>query len=441
MSQIQKNGNFRQSMDTQYIGQLNALGYNSIVVNVSTSQFITSTPTPTLRLNVFKSNISYVGTEIGFIQSNINQLQLCETYNIDCSISSENGGGHNKNNDLSILLNVEARYYNFTISNASTPDLEFNFSANSQHNNVDLYKPRDKKIELNDIGLLNKSVNDYRTDVQTGLFKGMSAWSMSCKGNLTNSEYLLFEDGVISTKGYFDTSGGVHKANQILMVSNSTNDNSAGIGGRQVKIHGLNAVFGEITQTATLNGLTEVSFPTQMTDVNFAEIITSGGLYCNAGVISIYNTDVNGGTSANPMCSIPLNYGKHQNPQYTVPLGYELIIQKVMISSHCEDESELILNKYMWGSSDTNINKHRIKTYHLHSSTTVNDDVVLNIDEKERFTITAQTSVAPTGINRVSVEVFGYLKLKQFSQSTNDSYTTKNYIEGKDTLPLALPYI
>jgi len=33
------------------------------------------------------------------------------------------------------------------------------------------------------------------------------------------------------------------------------------------------------------------------------------------------------------------------------------------------------------------------------------------------------------------------LKLKQLSQSTNASYTTKNYIEGKDSLPLALPYI
>ncbi len=441
MSQIQKNGNFRQSTDTQYVGQLNALGYNSIVVNVSTSQKVATTPPPTLKLNIFKSNIAYEGTETGFIQSNINELELCQTYNIDCSISTARGGAVNKNSDLSILLNVESRYYNFTISDPSVADLEYNISANSQHNMVDLYKTRDKKIELCDIGLLNKIVNDYRTDVQSGIFKGMSAWSMSCKGNLTNSEFLLFEDGVVSTKGYFDTSGEVHKANNILMVSNSTNDNSAGIGGRQVKIHGLNADFGEITQTATLNGLTEVSFPIPMTDINFAEVTTSGGLYCNAGVISIYNTDVNGGTSANPMCSIPLNYGKHQNPQYTVPLGYELIIQRVMISSHCEDESEIIFNKYKWGSSDTNINKHRIKTYHLHSSTTVSEDVVLNIDEKERFTVTAQTSTAPTGINRVSVEVFGYLKLKQLSQSTNASYTTKNYIEGKDSLPLALPYI
>lgn len=426
-------------MDTQYIGQLNALGYNSIVVNISTSQKVASIPTPTLKLNVFKSNIQY-RTEIGFIQSNIDQLELCETYNIDCSISSENGGSENRNSDLSVLINVESRYYNFTISNPSVSDLEYNFSANSQHNTVDLYKTRDKKIELNDIGLLHKSINDYRTDVQTGIFKGMSAWSMSCKGDLSNSEYLLFEDG-ITTKGYFDTSGGVHKANQIVVVSNSTNDNNTGIGGREIKIHGLDANFGEVTESANLNGLTEVYLATQMTDVNFAEITNSGGLYCNAGTISIYNTDTNGGTSTNPMCSIPLNYGKHQNPQYTVPLGYELIIQKVMISSHCEDESEIIFNKYKWGNADTNINKHRIKTYHLHSSTTVNEDVVLNIDEKERFTVTAQTSLAPTGINRVSVEVFGYLKLKKLTQSTDDSYTTKNYIEGKDSLPLALPYI
>ena len=437
-TQITKTGNFVQSTAVQYVGQLNALGFNSIVINVSTSQLVTSNPVPTVKLNVYKSNIPYEGLIIA--ESNLNQLELCETYNLNCSVSSENGGSTNINNNLSVVLNLDSQYYNFTFSNPSVSDLAYKFSANVQKNAVDQYKGRDKKVELTDIALLSQSVNDYRTDVQNGRLKGMSAWAMSCKGDLTNSEFLLYEDG-IATKGYFDTSGEIHKANQIVVVSNSTNDNATGIGGRKVKVHGLNATFGEVTEEVILNGLTEVYLATQMTDVNFAEITASGGLYCNAGTINIYNTDTNGGTATNSMCTIPLNYGKHQNSQYTVPLGYQLIIQRIMISSHCEDEAEIIFNKYKWGNSDTNINKHRIKTYHLHSSTAVNEDVVLNIDEKERFTVTAQTGSPPTGINRVSVEVFGYLKLKDFSQSTNSSYNTANYIQGEDPLPLALPYI
>ena len=156
-----------------------------------------------------------------------------------------------------------------------------------------------------------------------------------------------------------------------------------------------------------------------MTDVNFAEVSVSGDLYCNAGTITIYNSDTNGGTATNPMCSIPMNYGLHQNPQYTVPLGYTLIIQKFAVVSHCEDECELLINRYKWGNENTGINKHRLKTYHLHSTDSWADDVAFNILEKERLTITGQVGTTPTGINRVSVNVFGYLKKNAFTASSN----------------------
>lgn len=437
VNQITKDGNFIKSLDTQYLGEINALGHNSIVINLNSFQNVTSSPTPKFKLNVYKSNIPYLG--LNYASSNIEQLEYCKCYNIDCSVSSENGGSVNKNNDVSVILGIDAQYYNFTISTPSVNDLYYEFSANVQKNPVDRYKGRDDIIELNEITLLTKPITNFKIDSQAGSLKGLSTWSMSCKGDLTNTEFCLYEDA-INTKGYFDLSGEVHKANQIIISSTSSNDtNSSGIGAHSVEITGLNSNFQEVKEQVFLGGTTEVYLSTQMTDVNSAQVLISGGLYCNAGTIKIFNSDVNGGTSSNPMCTIPMNYGKDQNSQYTVPIGYTLIIQKVMISSHCEDAAEILFNKYMWLNGDTNINKHRIKTYHLHSSTTVNENISLTIDEKERFTITAQTSIAPTGINRVSCEVFGYLKLKQFSKSTNTSYNTKKYIEGLDTLPLALP--
>lgn len=433
---IIQNGNFRTSSDTIFCGEINALGFNSVVINVTSKQIITSLPTPVFKMNIYKSNNPFVK----FATDNINEMELHKTFNIKCSVNSKNGGIVDENNDLSQVLNCNSHYLIFTMESATTQDLEFNFSANTQHNSVEEYKSRDSYIELNEIGILTKPITDFKVDVQSNTMKGMSVWSMSCKGDITNSEYLLYEDA-INTLGYFDTSGQVHKANQIVISSTSSSDDSSDIGARSVKINGLNSTFNEVSENIIMNGTSDVYLSTQMTEVNSAEVLTSGGLYCNAGTLKIFNTDTNGGTSANPMCAIPMNYGLHQNSQYCVPLGYSLIIQKVMISSHCEDESEILFNKYKWGNSDTNINKHRIKTYHLHSSTTVNEDVHLNIREKERFTITAQTSTAPTGINRISVEVFGYLKLNKFTQSSTFSYNDSKYIEGEDVLPLSLPYV
>lgn len=434
--QIVKNGDFRTSLNAIYCGELNTLGFNSVVINVNSKQLTTSTPTPLFKLNVYKSNNPYQE----FATDNINEMELFKTFNLKCSINSKNGGIVDQNNDLSQVVNCNSHYLVFTMESASIQDLSFNFSADCQHNSVEEYKARDAYIELNEIGILTKPITDFKVDVQSNKMKGLSVWSMSCKGDITNSEYLLFEDA-INTLGYFDTAGQVHKANQIVASSTSSSDDHTDIGARSIKITGLNGSFNEVSEHIIMNGTSDVYLATQMTEVNSAEVVGSGGLYCNAGTIKIFNTDTNGGTSANPMCTIPMNYGLHQNSQYCVPLGYSLIIQKVMISSHCEDESEILFNKYQWGGSNTNINKHRIKTYHLHSSTTVNEDVHLTLKEKERFTITAQTSTAPTGINRISVEVFGYLKLNKFTQSSNNSYNDAKYIEGEDVLPISLPYV
>jgi len=441
MSKLNVCGNFLNSTNEQILGSLNVKGYNGCYVDIHTRQQTTTTPTPTYTLNVYKSN-KRLEQFTNPVSNNIAEMELYKSVNLKCNVSSKNGGSVNENNDYHKTIKTNCNFLVFTISNPSVADFYYTFCSYADTSPIDNYLFRDKIIDLHTEALLVKNVSDYKTEVQNGQQKGLSAWSMRCKGNLTNTEYLLYDDA-LTTMGYFDTSGAVHKANQIVVKSTSSNDavpnGGAGLGARSVKITGLNATFGEVDETIFLNGTTEVWANTQMTDVNFAEVVSAGDLYCNAGTITIYNTDTNGGTASNPMCSIPMNYGLHENPQYTVPLGYTLIIHKISVVSHCEDECELTINRYRWGTNDTNIVKHRLKTYHLHSNSSWDADVIYNINEKERFTITAQVATTPTGINRVCVNVFGYLKLNSFTASSQRSDTDTHYIQGKDTLPITLP--
>lgn len=415
-------GNFFNDTATQILGSVNVIGYNGCAIDIATSQLQTRLAgAPTYTLNVYKSN-KQLSIFADKVNSNIPEMELYKSVPLTCSVSVQQGGLVNKNNDYRHTIKTQCNYLVFTLSDVSIADFRYIFNATPINSPIDNYVFRDKQLPLYAEAMVVRNVGDYRTEVQDNQQSGLEAWHMSCKGDLTNAEYLIFEDG-LNTLGYLETTTGLHKSNPIRVKSTSTQDavpnGGAGLGARGCKITGLDSQYNPIVQNCVLNGLTEVNLIHNMTEVNFAEVTDAGGLYCNAGTISIYNTDTNGGTSTNPMCSIPLNYGLHQNPQYGVPAGYTLIIQKLSVVSHCEDECELLINRYKWGSENTGILKHRLKTYHLHSSSTWSDDVAFNINEKERFTITGQVATTPTGINRVSVNVFGYLKLNKFTASSN----------------------
>jgi len=414
-------GHFSNSSATQLLGSVNVIGYNGCAIDIHTHQINTSNIPPTFNLNVYKSNKRLVIAS-GGATSNLAEMELYKVVPITCNVSSQNGGTANVNNDYRHTIKTQCNYLVFTLSDPSVPDFRFVFNANAIQSSIDNYVFRDKKLPLFTEAMVVRNVGDYRTEVQNGQQTGLEAWNMSCKGDLTNTEHLIFEDG-LNTLGYFDTAGATHKVNPIEAVSTSTQDQvGTGLGARTITITGLDLNFKELSETISITGTTPKPLINQYTEINFAEVATAGDLYCNAGTIKLYNNDANGGTSANPMCSIPLNYGIHQNPQYCVPADHTLVIQKLSVVSHCEDECELLINRYKWTpdllGAGQGIIKHRLKTYHLHSSSSWSDDVAFTIGEKERFTITGQVATTPTGINRVSVNVFGYLKLNKFTASS-----------------------
>lgn len=424
----------------QVLGCLNKAGSKKIHFKLSTFQLLPTTPTPKFKLEIYTNNTGYKNNGIpnndGTI-GNLNTMKCVDKIAIKC--------GEDYNNTITINEQY-ATFLIYDINTYGSPESNLSYEFHAELSNISMenYTYRDSKLELNEQALVVRNVSDYKTEVMAGQQRGISYWNMNCKGELTNTESLLYDGSYISSMGYFDTNQELHKDNTIIVKSDSSHDTIGGMGAEKIIINGLDNVFDEFEETINLNGLTEVNSTFVFREINYARVIKSGSLFCNAGNITIYNGDVNGGTLTNPQNSICMNHGKSSNPQFCVPRGYELHIQKIHIHNHCEDDSELNINKYEWieqiAGIPSNINKNVLKTMHLFGNTSTECSVNLKIKQQERITITSQTSVAPTGINRVSVNLSGYLKLIRLNKA---SHLTKdlgiNYVEGYDTLPQDLP--
>tara|TARA_R110002072_G_scaffold271842_3_gene431836 strand:+ start:1742 stop:3067 length:1326 start_codon:yes stop_codon:yes gene_type:complete len=436
-NKIQKSGDFLLSLNTQIVGSVYVGGANALQISINTEQESTTTPLPTYILNIYEYKEQY---RHDFDNENINNLsKMTKVNSIKINVSSDT-----ENNNYVDTFSVDTQYMTFTISNPSINDIIYDFKASVSNLVVDNYVVRDKQLELDEKALLVRNVSDFKLECIAGQHRGISAWQMNAKGELTNTERLLYDGAYITSMGYFDTTATeLHKANTIIIKSDNLNDNDvefSGFGARKIKIRGLNATFNEIDEIIELNGTTEVNSVNQYSEVNYAQIIESGSYHSNVGNITIYNGDINGGTITNPQNNIVVNYGLHSNPQYCPPQGYDLHILKISVHSYCEDEAELMLNKYHWILNNANINKNMIKSFHLHGTTSFESDCNFVIKGKERFTITAKSLTPPTGINRVSVNVSGYLKLKTLTRQSNLKKDEGiMYVEGYDTLPITIP--
>ncbi len=431
---IHVSGNFNNSLATQVLGSIHVAGSKTLQININTTQDVETTPLPEYTLRIYQYKEGYKNlTGIG---DNISEMKQIDSIRVFCSSNTNN-------NDYNNSFSVDCEFLTFTIGNPTNLDLSFKFNAEVFSTSLQNYIVCDKTLELNEEALVVRNVSDYKTDVMGGRQRGITCWNMNCKGELTNTEYLLNNGNFISSMGYFNTNLEQHKANIIIIKSDSANDTISGLGAQKIKITGLNYNFQQMEEIIDLNGTTEVNSVIEYTEVNYASITQSGGLFCNSGNIIMYNADINGGTSSNPQNSICMNFGKHSNPQYCVPNGYELHIQKIHLNNHCEDECELNINKYEWitaGSPPTNINKHILKKIHLHGNAYIECDVNFLIKEHQRITITAQSLVATTGINRVSINLTGYLKLKSLNKiSATHKDVGIYYVEDFDPLPQDLP--
>jgi len=439
---IVSNGNFLLSTNDVFLGSTKCFGNNSIQITFRLTQNTNTNPQPFIYLKMYHHSEPYQKIDGN---TNIDEMLYFRKIKINSSILSSSGGTEDINYNFNYNIRVNFNFVSFVLNNPnSINDLHYKFTAEPIDIPIDRYITRDKLVELDDLCLAVKNIGDFKTDIQSKTFKGISPWNMSAQGDLTNTEFLLYGDA-INTIGYIDQNNHTHKSNNIKVKSATTFDtNHTGIGAHQIEIYGLNSNLYEIKENILLNGMNEVSCINQFTEINSARVRYAGNLLTNGGTIKIYNDDTTGtlsGGETNPQCVIEINNGISHNPVYCVPKGFELYIQKISINYYCEDECDLYFNKYQWhaGLGGVNLTKERIKKYDLHSTSFLNSEVDWVIPETQRFTITAKTNTVPTGINRISVNVIGYLKLIDFTRDSNKSYNNEFFISGKDELPLVLP--
>lgn len=414
MSVIERNGDFNDGRALSICGSIHTQFSSSVSIRLNTFQLAPLFPTPTCVLQIYKGTEPYK-QYTNPASDNIGDMILYSQETLDISKGSE----------YMADIRCNSKYLTFIINNTTGQnDFYFHLSVHTNDSVVDNSVVRDKIIELDAECMMVRNVGDYKTEIQAEQHKGMTAWSMSAKGDLTNTEYCVYDDA-INTLGFFNTTDFSHSAEQIVIKSTSALDTTSGLGARVLDVIGLDAYFNPVREECLMSGTNGVYLSTQMSEINSISVKSSGSLYCNAGTITAYNTNVDGG-STNPQATITMNTGTHHNSQYCVPLGFTLIVHKVNVVSHAEDECELIFNKYNW---DIRINKQRLKTFHLHGNSSWECAVSFNIMEKERFTITAAIATAPTGINRVSVNVFGYLKKNDFIIASNQSHNSLPFIE------------
>ena len=409
----QVSGQFLNANDIN-LGSITLEGFNCLDISLKAYQSLVNTHTNQVGLKIYLSNLPLLNYSGDSPPTNINEALLWKEIKINTSTDTKscyynetlriNGAMPN----VIFILSNEA--------NISNGDLYFDFRCNTHNNGVDNYKIRDAIVDQEESVLLTRETCNFITDAQDQNLNGVETWGLSCKGNLTNGEKLLQDDGV-SSMGYFNSTK-AHSVNTIRIKSSLSTDVAlSGIGARIIRLHGLNVLNERVSSDVLLNGTSVVSSSQTMTEVNSAEVLYAGDLYCNAGTITIYNDD---GGATHPQCVIGLNYGFSANPQYCVPLGYVLLIQKISCNSHCEDEGELNFNYYDWNTTyGATILKKRLQSFNLHSTTNFQHDVEWRITAGQRFTITANLASVATGVNRVSVKCFGILKKLNLGISSN----------------------
>lgn len=117
-------------------------------------------------------------------------------------------------------------------------------------------------------------------------------------------------------------------AEQMNIASLSVNDTLLGTGARTVKIVGLDGSYQQISEVVEMNGTTNVLTTLSYLRVIIMEVVSSGTLEDNEGII-----DATSLTSSTVQCAIPATAGLSKNSHFTVPVGKELIILSAEINA------------------------------------------------------------------------------------------------------------
>jgi len=414
-------GKFTNANDIA-IGSISVATVNCVDISLKAFQNLVNTKTNQIGIKFYLSHQQLLNFKVGATSSNnLSKAFLHKEVLVNTSTDTE-PCYYNE----TVRIDGTMPYLTIVLSNPNSivnGDLHWDLRVRPHNNGVDAYKVRDEIVEQDEQVMCVRETDDFHHSAKDNNLKGVETWGLHCKANLTVAEKLLIDDAV-STMGYFK-SDKTHAHNLIVVNSNNSNDTNGGIGANKIRIHGLDGNFERISVDVIMAGTGNQTANHSFSEVNSAEVIKAGSLYTNAGTIKLYNSD---GTSSHPQCVIGLNYGLSANPQFCVPKDYVLLVDKVSLVSHCEDEGEIFFNYYEWGTVDgvAQILKKRLNSIHCHSTSNLEHDVEWRLTEGQRLTVSGLTSATPTGINRVSVKLTGILKKKDLSVSsskTRDSRT------------------
>tara|TARA_R110002153_G_scaffold25823_2_gene81598 strand:+ start:1793 stop:3091 length:1299 start_codon:yes stop_codon:yes gene_type:complete len=421
---------FPDSNDME-LGSMYTGDSTEVSINLNAFQTTTDNPFNQIRLKVYSSNTQLLHyTTTGTTTNNISDMLLVKDIFINCSTST-NTTPYNQS------IKCKSPFMVFIVGNPNgLADLNYRVEITKGSKSIDNYKLRDENIEYDEDVLITRPTTDFFNDVQDRNLYGFESWSISCKGSLSNTEYLLQDEAINSSMGFINSNAiPLHSANRIYAVSSGTQDIFGGIGATLLKIHGLDANFKRIFREVGLNALTEIDTLQDFSEVNSAEITetNTSGLNTNAGVITIYNKNPDGGGLTNPLCVIPAQGSISQNPQYCVPADYRLLINRIHIIGFCEDEADLVFSVIVYRNNTfAYIMKKRLTKYHIHGQTNFDIKVDWVVNAGERFIVSGNTITAPTGINKINVQVYGILKrenlgpLSSYTTSTNDNGNTEH---------------
>ena len=163
----------------------------------------------------------------------------------------------------------------------------------------------------------------YEYEVAMGKRQGRETWNIF--GYNTDVDNVSPEI-VASFGGTFNI---MTNADNLDIVSSSSNDTDGGTGANTVYIEGIDADSNMQNETITLNGTTPVTTTKTWLGVNRVFVLSTGSLNTNAGVITV---DDNGGT-VGTQASIPATYSVTQQSIFHIPINYKFLNDWIFVNS------------------------------------------------------------------------------------------------------------
>jgi hypothetical protein len=417
--------------DDMEVGYLYTGDSSEVSIHLNAFQTENDNPQNQIRLKIYSSNTQLLHYTTGAgTTNNLADMVLIKDIFINCSTSTNT-------TPFNESIKCISPFMVFVVGNPNAlTDLNYRIEVKKGNKSIDNYKIRDEILENNTEVLITRPTTDFFNDVQDRNLTGFETWSLSCKGSLSSTEYLLQDEAIDSSMGFINTNAvPSHESTRVFLTSSSVADVFGGIGANTITLHGLDVNLKRISRDVGLSGQTEIDSLQDFTEVNSAEITETNvsGLNTNAGVITIYNKWADGGGFSKPMCVIPALGLVSQNPQFCVPLGYRLLVNRIHIVGHCEDEGDLNFSVIQYKETTFKfVLKKRLSKFHTLGQ--INFDIKVDwvINAGDRFIVSGNTITAPTGINKINAQVYGILKqenlgvMSSYTTSTNDNANTQH---------------